>query len=68
MVLTNLVTMYIWSFCPTKAMGAENRMEKKGQLLLFIDLINFIKKAVTCPICTFLLYFKDNNFYRGLKK
>ena len=29
MVLTNLVTMYIWSFCPSKAMGAENRMGKK---------------------------------------
>ncbi len=28
-VLTNLVTMYIWSFCPSKAMGAENRMGKK---------------------------------------
>ena len=37
MVLTNLVTMYIWSFCPSKAMGAENRMGKKGQLLLLFQ-------------------------------
>lgn len=70
MVLTNLVTMYIWSFCPSKAMGAENRMEKKGQLLLLFQTtiplaVSLFLMNVMANLSKYVVNYYESNTVQG---
>ena len=70
MVLTNLVTMYIWSFCPSKAMGAENRMGKKGQLLLLFQTtiplaVSLFLMNVMANLSKYVVNYYESNTVQG---